>query len=201
MSTDETLSQRYFDTVYADHDDPWRFASSEYEKAKYAATIAALPKSRFGQAFEIGCSIGVLSAMLAPRCDSLLAVDISEAALRLAGLRLATQPHVALQKMAVPHEFPDGRFDLVMLSEVGYYWSSSDLGLAAERIVAAMRPGGALVLVHWTPVVADYPQTGDAVHAHFLRLSGDGLPLRHLSAERKATYRLDVFERATDEPP
>lgn len=200
MGTDETLTQKYFDQVYAAHDDPWHFESSAYERAKYAATLAALPKLRFARAFEIGCSIGVLSALLAPRCDSMLCVDVSDAALVSARKRLANQQHVVLQKMAVPHEFPHGYFDLIVLSEVGYYWSASDLGLASRRIVAGMRPGAALVLVHWTPVVADYPLTGDAVHAQFLALAGDGNALRHLSAQREATYRLDVFERADTEP-
>ena len=201
MSNDESLSRKYFDNVYADHDDPWRFASSEYERGKYTATLAALPKLRYARAFEIGCSIGVLTAMLAPRCDSLLAVDISEAALQSARQRLAAQPQVELKRMAVPHEFPDGQFDLVMLSEVGYYWSSNDLEIASERIVEGLRPGGSLMLVHWTPVVADYPQTGDAVHAHFLRLAEHDPRLRHVGAGREATYRLDVFECAAEEPP
>ena len=200
MSNDKTLSQKYFDNVYADQDDPWRFASSEYEWDKYTATLAALPKLRYARAFEIGCSIGVLTAMLAPRCDSLLAVDISEAALESASQRLAVQPHVELKRMAVPHEFPDGKFDLVMLSEVGYYWSSSDLEIASRRIVECLRPGGSLVLVHWTPDVADYPQSGDAVHAHFLKLTENDAGLQHVGAKREATYRLDVFERASEKP-
>ena len=201
MSADETLNQRYFDDVYAAHDDPWHFESSAYEQAKYAGTLAALPKLRFARAFEIGCSIGVLSALLAPRCDSLICVDVSEVALQSARRRLVNQPHVVLQKMAVPHEFPHGIFDLVVLSEVGYYWSTNDLGLASQRIVASMCPGAALVLVHWTPLVADYPLTGDQVHDHFLSLAGDDRALRHVSARREATYRLDVFERAENGSP
>lgn len=196
MSANETLPPGYFDDVYAASIDPWQFATSDYERAKYEATLAALPQPQFERAFEIGCSIGVLTGLLAQRCNELLAVDVSEAALQTARQRLHARPNVQLQKMVVPQDFPDGDFDLVMLSEVGYFWSVSDLTLASQRITQALRPGAALVLVHWTPPVHDYPLTGDAVHDHFMSLSGDQQPLQHVSASRHATYRLDVFERA-----
>lgn len=190
-----SLPATYFDAVYAAHADPWQFETSAYERSKYAATLAALPRPRFESAFEIGCSIGVLTAELAGRCDRLLAVDVSEAALATARRRLAGAAHVRLQRLSVPQEFPTEGFDLVVLSEVGYYWSTEDLHRAAERITASLWPGGALVLVHWTPPVHDYPLTGDAVHAHFLSLAGAQGPLQHLSGQRHASYRLDVLVR------
>lgn len=196
MSVGETLPPGYFDGVYAASVDPWQFATSDYERAKYEATLAALPKPHFERAFEIGCSIGILTGLLARRCSHLLAVDVSDVALQAARNRLHAQRHVQLQNMVVPQAFPDGDFDLIVLSEVGYYWSLPDLRLASQRISRALRPGAALVLVHWTPPVHDYPLTGDAVHDHFMSLSGDQQPLRHVSASRHATYRLDVFERA-----
>lgn len=200
MSASETLPPGYFDGVYAASADPWQFATSDYERAKYAATLAALPRPHFESAFEIGCSIGVLTGLLAQRCSDLLAVDVSDAALQTARQYLHAQSNVRLQKMVVPHDFPAGDFDLVMLSEVGYYWSRTDLALAAQRITLALRPGAALVLVHWTPPVHDYPLTGDAVHEYFMGLSGDQQPLRHLDASRHASYRIDVFEKAGPPP-
>jgi hypothetical protein len=47
----------YFDALYTSDADPWRFASSEYESAKYQATLHALPKARYDCALEVGCSI------------------------------------------------------------------------------------------------------------------------------------------------
>jgi hypothetical protein len=43
---DRTLGPAYFDNVYAADSDPWKFASSAYERDKYAATLAAFPKPR-----------------------------------------------------------------------------------------------------------------------------------------------------------
>ena len=190
-----SLPPEYFDHVYQANRDPWNFESSPYEREKYAATLAALPRPHYAGAFEIGCSLGVLTAQLAPRCGHLLAVDVSEAALALARARCAGLPQVDIQLMQVPADFPAQAFDLILLSEVGYYWSPADLTRAADRMVAALAPGGQLLLVHWTAPVHDYPLTGDDVHELFLtKTTADG-SLRHLSGQRHKHYRLDLLEK------
>lgn len=191
-----SLPAAYFDAVYAASDDPWSFETSPYEAGKYQATLAALGGRRFDRALEVGCSIGVLTAMLAPWCRELLAVDVSEAALAGARARCAALQHVQFACVCVPDAFPPGRFDLVMTSEVAYYWSPADLARAAEAIEAGLVPGGLWLLVHWTPVVDDYPQTGDAVHDAIIERSAKSGALRHRLGRRHETYRLDLFERA-----
>lgn len=190
-----SLPPDYFDHVYAAKRDPWDFETSPYEREKYAATVAALPRPRYAEAFEIGCSLGVLTAQLAPRCSHLLAVDVSEAALAQARARCTGLRQVEIRNLRVPEEFPSQRFDLVVLSEVGYYWSPADLTRAADQLLAGLNPGGQLLLVHWTPPVHDYPLTGDEVHNFFLLKAGSNGPLRHLTGQRHETYRLDLFER------
>ncbi len=185
----ESLDAAYFDRMYASNTDPWEFATSAYEAEKYRSTLDALPRARFARGFEIGCSIGVLTARLAGRCDSLLSVDVSDRALEEAKRRCDAFDHVRFARMSVPREFPQGSFDLVVVSEVGYYWSDDDLTLAIERIAAAASGGGTIVLVHFTPFVNEYPQTGDAVHAAFL---GDGRFEVEFS-KRAERYRIDVL--------
>lgn len=191
-----TLPPEYFDHVYQANRDPWNFETSPYERNKYAATLAALPRAHYAEAFEIGCSLGVLTQQLAPRCGHLLAVDVSEAALVQARARCAALPQVEIKLMRVPEEFPSQQFDLILLSEVGYYWSPADLARAADHLVAALNPGGQLLLVHWTPPVHDYPLTGNDVHDLFMNKTGPEGPLRHLAGERHETYRLDLLERS-----
>jgi len=190
-----SLPPGYFDDVYRANTDPWQFASSPYERGKYATTLAALPHPHYGRAFEIGCSIGVFTAQLALRCGHLLSIDVSEAALAQAQQRCAGLPQVEIKKMQVPHEFPAGEFDLILVSEVGYYLSPADLARTADQMLAALPPGGQLLLVHWTPVVPDYPQTGDEVHDFFLAKAQPGGPLRHLTGQRHDKYRLDLLEK------
>ena len=189
-----SLDERYFGGVYAETSDPWSFETSEYEHAKYAHTLAALPRQRYGKGFEIGCSIGVLTKMLAERCDELLSIDVVEAPLAEARKRLAGRPYVRFERRRLPQEFPtDQTFDLIVLSEVGYYWSEEDLVTSIGQIQRALNPGGTLILVHFTPYVPDYPLTGDEVHEAFaLHL---GRRYEHLTATREERYRLDVYQR------
>lgn len=192
---DTSLPATYFDDVYRANDDPWAFETSPYERAKYEATITALPNERYTNAFEIGCSIGVLSQMLAGRCDRLLSVDASELPLKTARQRLAPYGHVRLEQMAIPGQFPDESFDLLLVSEVGYYLSMDDLMRARQLMLDHLLPGGHLLLVHWTPFVPDYPLTGDQVHDQFMAIAGEGQPLSHRLNQRTDNYRLDLFQK------
>ena len=192
-----SLPPRYFDDVYRANPDPWKFASSPYEAAKYAATLAALPRPLYASAFEAGCSIGILTAQLAARCGRLLSVDISALALRAARERCAALNNVRFEQRTLPGEFPEGPFDLILVSEVGYYLALPDLLKLRELTVRQLAPAGHLLLVHWTPEVHDYPLTGDEVHATFLEFAQPGRgPLRHVSGRQEEKYRLDLFERA-----
>ncbi|MBC7923585.1 MAG: methyltransferase domain-containing protein [Ferruginibacter sp.] len=192
MPAGESLSPGYFERLYTENPDPWGFETRAYEREKYATTLAALPRTTYHNALEIGCSIGVLTEQLAGRCGALRAVDVSETALQRARQRCARLPHVRLERRQLPGEFPTEQYDLILVSEVGYYWSAADLVRARQAITDGLRPGGHLLLVHWTPYVADYPLTGDAVHEAFLAVPDQ---LRHQFGQRHATYRLDRFER------
>lgn len=191
-----SLPASYFEAVYAASDDPWSFENSAYEAAKYADTLSALGQCRYQHAFEIGCSIGVLTRELAQRCDWMLAVDVNQHALDSARRRCADLPQVEFRRMQLPGEFPDGLFDLVVMSEVGYYWSRPDLERVFEQIDGALAPGGRFLLVHWTPPVADYPLRGDEVHDAALARAAESGCLSPLAGWRRASYRLDLLERA-----
>jgi len=62
-------SAEFFETMYAEREDPWEFASSQYERDRYATIVRALNNRRYQYAFEPGCSIGILTAQLARFCD------------------------------------------------------------------------------------------------------------------------------------
>ena len=192
-ATDQSLAANFFDTLYQTDPDPWRFETSPYEAAKYAATLAALPRQRYRSAFEIGGSIGVLTAQLAHRCDALLSVDISAIAQAQAQQRCQALPQVRLQLMNVPQEYPDEQFDLVLLSEVGYYWCLADLHRAQQQIYQSLLPGGHLLLVHWLHDAPSYPLRGDDVHNAFQTFAASRLT--HVVGDRTTNYRLDLYER------
>jgi len=186
-----TLPRDYFDRLYQSDADPWNFATKDYEHQKYAATLDNLPRERYQNALELGCSIGVLTQMLAARVDSLLAVDAAQIAVDAARARCAALANVQVKRATLPDEFPDGQFDLILMSEVGYYFALPDLKQLSERVLSGLQSGGDLVLVHYLPDVPDYPLRGDDVHDFFLDLAG----LNHLSGLRAERYRLDCFRR------
>jgi len=192
-SASRPVPPEYFDAKYAERLDYWDFASSAYEASKYADTIQSLPARDYRNIFEIGCSIGILTAQLATRSVNLLAIDVAERALTAARAHCAALSNVHITRMRFPKERPpkSARFDLIIVSEVGYYWSWEELRAAQVATEEALEAGGHLVLVHWTPKVLDYPLTGDEVHESFLVRPS----LRLLHGHRATNYRLDVLER------
>ena len=193
-----TLQPGYFERLYRDDPDPWRFATSSYEREKYAATVAALPRARFARGFEVGCSIGVLTRQLAAHCDRLLAVDVAETALAQARERCADLDQVAFARMAVPGEWPSqeqagGRFDLVLFSEVLYYLGLDGIAEAARRTLACLEPGGAVLLVNWRGPT-DGACTGEEAADRFIAACGRAV--RRTRLERAERYRLDVLSAA-----
>lgn len=180
-----TLGPEYFEGVYADSEDPWGFTSRWYEERKYALSLAMLPRRRYADAFEPGCSIGVLTALLAARCDRLLSWDVSPEAVRQARRRA---PGARVERRMIPGDWPDGEFDLIVFSEVLYYLGEKDLHETVRLAGEALRPGGTLLAVHWRHPVAEYPGSGDEVHA---ALAGLGLP--RLAEHREADFLAEVY--------
>jgi trans-aconitate methyltransferase len=187
-----TLRPDYFETMYASDPDPWRFASSPYERFKYATTLAALPKPRYAKVFEVGCSIGVLTTQLASRCDSILAVDAAEVPLTEARSRCASHAHARFERMYVPEQWPRENFDLILLSEIVYYLDARDVARLAERVAEATAPGAAVILVHWIGET-DYPLSGDEAAELFIACMK---PFAKVDlADRHPEFRLDRLTR------
>ncbi|WP_375462049.1 class I SAM-dependent DNA methyltransferase [uncultured Enterovirga sp.] len=185
-----SIPPSYFDERYAVDPDPWRFETSDYERAKYDATLGALPKPHYASTFEVGCSIGVLTRQLAQCCDTLIALDVAEAALDRARERCRELNHVAFVCGQVPGDWPDGTFDLILLSEVIYYLDAGDVTRLARRVRDSLRPGGDVILVHWTGET-HYPLTGDEAAEGFIaQAAGFGTVT---ARSRTDVYRLDVL--------
>ena len=137
----QTLKPEYFDALYTADPDPWNFAASAYERAKYTLTLNAMPKPRYRSALEVGCSIGVLTRSLASRCDTVLAVDAARTPLAEARRRCADLPGVRFEQIFVPEQWPNGVFDLILLSEVVYYLSREDVDRLAARVTRSLAAG------------------------------------------------------------
>ena len=185
-----STERRYFHEQYATSGDPWGFASRWYEQRKYALTVAALPRARYARAFEPGCSIGVLSERLAQRCDHLLASDIVPSALEQAAARLRPWPNVVVERRAIPEEWPSETFDLIVLSEIAYYFDAPALASVVSKTVHSTVLGAHLVAVHWRGPT-NYAMSAADVHVQIDRSTHwqRGVHLQ------EKNFVLDVWER------
>jgi SAM-dependent methyltransferase len=187
-----TLGPGYFDGIYASSADPWGLAERWYETRKYALSVALLPRERYGRAFEPGCSIGVLSTRLAQRCDQLLSCDAAADAVASARARTAGLDNVRVERRVIPEDWPPDSFDLIVFSEVLYYFGGADLDEVLRRGTGALRPGGQLLAVHWRHPAPDYPRTGDEVHQVLAGYPG----LARLAGYRDPDFAAEVYTRA-----
>jgi hypothetical protein len=153
-----------FEARYRADPDPWGYASSPYEREKYAGTLAACGSGPFAGALELGGSIGVFSAQLAPRCRSLVTIDGAPTAVAAARRRLADRSNVELVLDSIPGDIPPRSYDLVC--------------------------GGRLVAVHWRPAGAERPFTAAEVHAILEREPW----LTLVDSRPTDDYLLDVLE-------
>ena len=194
--SDASWSGEVFERLYAGNPDPWGFESSDYERAKYAETLAALEGRRFRSALELGCSIGVMSVALAGQCDRLLGVDIAEGALVLARTRCAGLAHVQFQRGQLPEGFPElepGSCDLVLVSELLYFLSPEDIGRLARHVLQVVSDDGAILVVNWTGET-DTPCTGDQAAGLFVAAcEAAGFMIK--VALRRDGYRLERLGR------
>src|ERR1017187_8811525 len=171
ISTD----RQYFRNMYATSDDPWDLKTSSYESRKYGLTLDTLTMERYHNAFEPGCSIGVLSELLAPRCDRLLATDIIPSALAQAARRLEKHRNVVVEQRAIPEAWPNDTFDL---------------GVIVSLVVRSTAPGAHVVGVHWRGDT-DYPLTGDGAH----EVINAHIKLRKMVHHLEKEFVIDLWER------
>lgn len=162
-----SVDREVFESLYRDDPDPWNLASRFSETRKRALTVAMLRRPRYARAYEPGCGNGLLTALLAPRCDELLAADTVEAAV-VATRAAVPDPHVTVARHHLPADWPPGGFDLVVLSEIGYWLGPRDLDRLGRSVAASLEPGGEVVLCHWDPVIEGAPSTGAQAHRHLL---------------------------------
>lgn len=182
----QSLPSIYFEAVYEKSDDPWRFRTRWYEQRKRDLTLAILPHSVYERGLEIGCAIGMLTEPLASRCNNLIAVDISARAVAHAQQRAGGLADIRVADALV--EFPEGEFDLIVLSEVCYYWGPQQLRAALNEVRDHLATGGVLLACHWRHPVADYPQGGDDVH-EMIQTQGWSRTARHVEKD----FLLEVF--------
>lgn len=184
-----SIDAQYFAGLFAASDDPWAFRTRWYEKRKRDLIMASLPRQFHARAFEPACANGELSAALAERCAELVCHDLDATAVSLARRRLAPLPHVQVAQGRLPADWPGGRFDLIVLGEIGYYLGPEDWLRVIEQSVASLTADGGLLACHWLHPIAGCPQSGRQVHA----LLEQRLPLYRVLRHEEADFLLEYW--------
>lgn len=98
--------------------------------------------------------------------------------------------------MEMPQEWPNRRFDFIVLSEVLYFLSPADIDRCASRVTGSLLPDATVGLVNWRDR-SDDPYAGEEAAFRFMNATKGA----HWGArpDRRAGYRLEVLRRMT--PP
>jgi cyclopropane fatty-acyl-phospholipid synthase-like methyltransferase len=189
------MPDSYFDDLYDDGRDPWHLSERWYEKRKYAITMAMLPQPTYRHAFEPGCSVGVLTEQLTTRCAHVTATDIVSAALRETERRLIAAgryQQVTLRNASLDAGWPAFDFDLIVLSEIAYYFSADALRALLDIEVPKLAPDTTVVAAHWRHPVSGYPLDGHRANQIIAATTG----LHQLARYADADVVIDVLDTA-----
>ncbi|NDW59806.1 methyltransferase domain-containing protein [Yangia sp. PrR004] len=169
--------------LYSAGDDPWSFRSSLYEQEKFRATCAALPRSRYRSALELGCGNGELARHIAPHCTHYTGVDAVETALQAAQ---RTVPQGRFLRSFLPAPLPNGAHDLILLSEILYFLDAPGIRSLAMQIDKAW-PMADVLCVTWLGPSGNTLQGTEALA--FYRAASR----RRFACQRQtADYRIDL---------
>ena len=141
-----------------------------------------------------------MTERIAPRCGDVLAVDISDTALRRAGERCADARNVRFQRWDVLRDPALGQFDLVLaMGVLEVFLRPATMRRARRRIIEMIAPGGHLLVTttKQSPVVEQARWSrrlvrGSRAIDRFLCDSGE---LRRCATEESATHVLTVYRR------
>ena len=231
VSADDTVTnnqsaaylESYFDALYNGNTDPWQYQTRWYEKRKRDMCLAILPQSQYNNAIELGCGNGVLSELLAQRCQALVSIDGNYQAVQLAKARLSALPHVKVIQGVIPNRLltlknalsdtyplssdtPTGEspFDLIVISEILYYLSPNDIDMVITWTQQNLAIGGTLLCCHWRYAIDGFVMTGETVHQrlqHAFNTENNDkrqIAFTHQSQLIDSDFLLDTWQRSPD---
>ncbi len=153
--------QTELDHEFEPREDPWDYATVSYQKDRIGREVEmlhAVHGTEFASALEVGCAEGQFTEVLAPRCLSLLAADISTVALSRARRRLQNYPHIQFAQWDLRIDPVPGTYDLIVIVHaLEYIRNPLYVRKARTKLVDALRPGGYLLV--GTMRVADIYET------------------------------------------
>jgi SAM-dependent methyltransferase len=158
-NTIHAKAEAFFEDLWK-RGDPWKFETSEFERAKYECEIAALGGRHYSRVLEIGCGAGWFTRSLIGIADHVLALDISPAAIERARARGLTGVDFRVANIMEYDMRATDPWDLIVMNEticyLGWLYSFFDVAWRAAEFFAATRGGGQLLMANTCGGVNDY---------------------------------------------
>jgi 2-polyprenyl-3-methyl-5-hydroxy-6-metoxy-1,4-benzoquinol methylase len=176
----------HFDRLFAHSDDPWRYQGDVVSESRRELLLRMLPEQRCQRMLEIGCATGWITEHLAQRAETLLAVDISNAAIARAKERCEGLIHVDFECVDLLHGSLHGQFETIVCAGVLVYLPWNAQRRLRDHIASVLAPHGHLLLEHLREA-GPGECAGDQIHA---------LYTEHPRLQRLATRAQDGYEIA-----
>ena len=160
-STGDASRREHFEALYAANPDPWGYGSSPYERAKYDRTLAALPGGGSGGPSSWAAP-SASSASCSPPVARTCWRSTSSRGGRLAKRRTPAGSPTCGRAPRRCRTRPPGRFDLIVCSEILYYWDRPDVEAFCASALRALGDRGCLIAVDWrgrAPTPLDGPSS------------------------------------------
>ena len=188
----EVPGPEHFARLYADDGDPWHVRSSAYEREKREAALAILGSRRHARALEAGCGEGHLTGALVSSglADEAVGIDREPSIVERAANR-DFGPAARFAVGSLPHDLPDGPFDLVVFSEILYFLREPELDALAEGLKTRVEDGASILLVSYRGPTGTPLSGTDAADFFIARLGQD---VRSLATWEEPEYRLDLLQ-------
>ncbi len=137
--------------AFEPREDPWDYSKASDQQERICSEVKMLDDVRggkkFGSALEVGCAEGHFTEALAPRCQSLLALDISPVALSRAGRLLEPHPNTRFAQWDLRVDPVPGSYDLIVIVHaLEYVRNPVYIRRARAKLVNSLRPGGYLLI-------------------------------------------------------
>lgn len=141
--------------------------------------LGALGSVRGKIVLELGCGAGQWSRALAAEAAGVVGLDLSEVQLSAARRTIGAAPYLLVQGAAERLPFADAIFDVVLSDHGGLSWAPAHR--AVPEAARVLRPGGRLVLCHFSPLAQIcYDEQADTetdrLHASYFSLGAIALP-------------------------
>jgi hypothetical protein len=123
------------------------------------------------------------------------AIDISQTAVEAARQRCAHLPNVTINQGSLPSATPVGMVDLIVFSEIGYYFDCPTLERIGHSLARQLLKNGVFISTSWLGSSPDHLLTGDQVHEALqvvMKRRGD---MALTDSQRYEGFRIDQWAR------